>query len=220
MEKEKKKTEISTQDWKTPVIVIGIIVGVALIILGVILSNSNLTGNVVNEGYQNSQAENNYQDNQISDSMFGRNCRQEQVPYEEQENYYETVPYTDQECENKQLVYKKDTGSCTDWVDNWFSENTPAKYSCTITNLDSEGGVFSLDLGFNIGSEQLKETQSKYVYPQSSETFYVERDSAIDGCFCNEASIPTKQVCRDVIKYKDIARTRTVTKYKTEEVCD
>ncbi len=223
MAEEKEKTETPKHDWQTPVVVISAIVGVTLIIVAIILSSSNLTGNAVNDNSYNfpENAQGDSQNSQTGGSPISKkNCRQEQVPYEEQETYYETVPYTDQECEDKQLIYKKDNGACTDWEDNWFSENTPAKYSCMITNLDSEGGNFALEIGFNVGSEQLKETQSKYIYPQSSETFYVQRDSAIDSCFCKEASIPTKQVCRDVIKYKDIARTRTVTKYKTEEVCD
>lgn len=198
---------------KTILIVIGIIIGV--FILFIVLSDNQNTNNP----------------NSLTSNQ-NKNCHQVETPYEDQESYLKTeyytesVPYTDQECESKDLVYKKDTGICSNWEDNWLSDNTPAKYSCVITNLDTEGGTFSLEIGFNVGSEQLKETQSKYIYPQSSETFDVERDSAIDSCFCRESSIPTKQVCRDVIKYRDVQKERQVydnkpvTKYKTETVCD
>jgi len=34
-----------------------------------------------------------------------KNCREVQVPYEEVEEYQETVPYTEEECESKDLAY-------------------------------------------------------------------------------------------------------------------
>lgn len=161
----------------------------------------------------------NSSDGSLSSSESKIVCRDAQVPYDYQEEYTETVPYTDQECESRELVYKKDTGSCIQRDDNFFADDVPAKYSCTITNLDTEAGTFSMKIGFNVNGEQLFETQQKYIYPQSSESFSVSRDASISSCFCSETSIPTKQVCRDVIKYKDVAKYRTITKYKTEQQC-
>ena len=67
------------------------------------------------------------------------------------------------------------------------------------------------------------------MYPLSDETFTSTTritSSGIDGdanqdiaCTYQVDTIPTKQVCRDVIKYKDVTKTRTVTKYRTEERC-
>ena len=159
------------------------------------------------------------------------NCKNVQIPYESQEEYLkteyytETVPYTDTECESKLLVYKVQKGSCVNREDNFFADDEPAKYSCTITNLDNEGGQFSMRIGFNVNGQQLEETQSRYIYPQSSETFRIERDASIQNCYCAE-NVPTKQVCRDVIKYQEIQRERQVTaykpvtKYRTEQKCE
>lgn len=159
-------------------------------------------------------------------------CRDIQVAYEAQEEYMkteyytETVPYTDRECESKRLVYKKETGTCQDRQSGLFGlGDQPAKYSCTITNLDNEGGTFSMRIGFNVGNQQLETTQSKYIYPQSSATFSYEVDATIDSCYCSE-QVPTKQVCRDVIKYREIQKQRQVTaykpvtKYRTEQRCN
>jgi len=196
------------QTFSTPVIIL-----IVVIVIGAIAffayKNTNVTGNVL--------------------ANF-ENCREEQVAYEEQEEYMkteyymETVPYTDRECEDKSLVYKVVKGECKNQYDGWF-ENTPASYSCTITNLDSEAGTFSMRIGFNVQGQQLDETQSKLIYPQSSETFTVTRDSKIDNCYCVE-TVPTKKVCRDVTKYRDEQRERQVTayrpvtKYKAEKICD
>ena len=72
---------------------------------------------------------------------------------------------------------------------------------------------------------------SEYFYVQSTEhiqnvlRIQSEGESGdankdVVGCNYEISNIPTKQVCKDVLKYKDVTRTRTVTKYKTEEVCD
>ena len=74
-------------------------------------------------------------------------------------------------------------------------------------------------IGFNIKGQQLEETISKTIYPDSSETFKITREAEIDSCYCYETA-PTKQVCRNVIDYKDIEKTKTVTKYRTEQQCN
>lgn len=148
-----------------------------------------------------------------------RKCRTVQVPYDDLEEYYETVPYTDRECEAKNLVYKLERGSCMDRQDNWI-EDEPAKYSCTITNLDEQPASFSVNVGFSVQGQELGETQNSYIYPQSSHTFNVQRDANIDSCFCREVNLPTKQVCRDVTKYRKELRTRRITSYRSEQQCD
>lgn len=161
-------------------------------------------------------------------------CRDVNVPYEAQEEYMkteyytETVPYTDEECEDKQLIYKMEKGSCQDRQSGLFGlGDKPAKYSCEITNLDSEGGTFSVTIGFiTEDNQELEKSLNKYIYPQSTETFSYEVDAGINRCYCSEKSIPTKQICRDVIKYREVQRERQVTayrpvtKYKTEQKCD
>ena len=47
------------------------------------------------------------------------NCREEQVPYEEVEEYIETIPYTEEECHAENLIYSKidsswDYANCLD----------------------------------------------------------------------------------------------------------
>lgn len=80
-------------------------------------------------------------------------------------------------------------------------------------------------------------TNTQFVYPQSTEkiTGQVkitsqgengEANKNIESCNYRIIKTPTKQVCRDVTKYKDVQKSREVTayrpvtKYKTENVCE
>ncbi len=224
MAKEKEETEISEQDWKTPVIVIAVIVGVALIIGAVIFSNSNLTGNVVNEGSQDSQAS--------GDSIFKKNCRQEQVPYEEQETYYETMPYTDQECNTRYLEdYAEEFSTneaCTDWS-FWGTTCLEKIVYCTykLKNIDTTSGTWTigmklknLDLMSEVNLGEKSQNIPQSVTKTFEWTYSTNRGEDSFTCEITNYKRPTTQECQSVTKYKDVARTRTVTKYKTEEVCD
>src|SRR3989344_7191232 len=161
-------------------------------------------------------------------------CKNIEVPYEEQEEYLKTeyytesVPYTDRECEAKPLVYKKEMELCQNRISGIFGVgDQKAKTSCKITNLDIESGIFSVRIGFNVvgGNQTLETTQNRFIYPQSSEIFNYEVDAKINSCYCFEQA-PTKQVFRDVTKYKEVPRERQftayrpITKYKVERQCE
>jgi hypothetical protein len=197
---------------KTNNLLIGILIVIGIALITIIITNSTSgTGKVT----YNPQNENPEQQNSNQQT-----CKDVQIPYDYLEEYSETVPYTDKECEQQRLVYKRDEGTCLQRKDNFFSADEPAKYDCTMTNLDTEGGVFSIRIGFNVNGQQLEETQSRYIYPQSSEKFTIERDATITSCYCIEENTPTKQVCRDVTKYRDVIKTRTVTRYRMEQQCE
>lgn len=202
--------------WHTMIIIIFVVI----LVWGVVWSfssdsnNSSFTDtNSVDEVNQVGQIQANFQQKET--------CRNVQVPYSEQEVYYETVPYTDRVCEDKELVYKQERGTCVGKSDGYLGVGArPMSYSCTITNLDTEAKIFTMKIGLNIGEQQLFDTLSYYIYPQSSKEFAYAEDIGGESCFCVLEEIPTKSVCRDVIKNKEVRKTRTVTKYRTEKQCD
>lgn len=147
-------------------------------------------------------------------------CRDVQIPYDAQESYTEQEPYSDEECNNINLVYKLKRGSCISYKDNLIFDDEPARYDCTVSNLDSSGGNFIIKIGFTMGSQKLINSKNKYIYPQSEYTFYAEEMAEIDTCSCYMESVPTKQECETITKYKTVIKYRTVTKYKTETVCE
>ncbi len=231
VDKNKEEVKVNKKVLSGVIIFIFIIV----ILLGIFLfSNSYLSsGNVVKEVLSN--------------------CKDVQVPYDEQETYYESVPYTDQECDTINLAYSvenevfdydtcnKYEEVCNKFIFGVCSDKT--KYcvdksvSCSLDlrNLDSSNsGTWTVKHLFSLTetNEDFKSTQTSiFIYPQSQERVInsvriqsqgVEGDANKDigSCFYQIVSIPTKQDCRDVIRYQDVKRTRTVTKYKLETVCD
>ena len=52
---------------------------------------------------------------------------------------------------------------------------------------------------------EVKEAWAQIVYKPEHEQY----------CYATIIYVPTKQVCRDVTKYREVQKTRTVTKYKT-----
>ncbi|HIH20681.1 TPA: hypothetical protein HA244_05425 [Candidatus Micrarchaeota archaeon] len=145
-------------------------------------------------------------------------CRQ--VSYQDTEAYQEqecqTVPYTDRECESKPLTYSKTNYQCgrAGWVNDWST------VECTINNLDAEGGTFKVNIGVVVKGTNVGESQSQFIYPQSAYTFKYSVQADSTACYCNEFEVPTKQVCRDVIKTRQdcqvVTKYRPVTKYREE----
>ena len=145
-------------------------------------------------------------------------CRQ--VPYQDTEAYQEqecqNIPYTDRECESKPLTYSKTNYQCSrgGLIGDW------SVAECTVNNLDSEGGTFTVNIGVVVNGNNVGEQQSQFIYPQSSQHFKYSAKADMSTCYCNEVSVPTKQVCRDVIKTRQECNTATkyrpVTKYREE----
>lgn len=232
----------SKKIWAAPKIFLLIALVVGLIFLVMIFSN-NIRYTARDES-----------SNSFNSFSSGKqNCRNVEVPYEEEETYYESVPYTDRECESEYLTYSAtndrwlDSG-CNDYDnicheynffgfcidEETFCVDRTLSYAVDMNNLDDKGGTFSAEIGFRKsqgGSVFDSEIVDEYLYAQTTETFeYTKRitsdspsgDANYEGWYgyYQIKSIPTKQVCRDVIKYKDVERTRIVTKYKTERQCD
>ena len=191
-------------------------------------------------------------------------CKDVQVPYEEQEEYAkteyytETVPYTDRECENKEIPYSIDNfvlnyNNCNEKKKDCKTGFMGIPYDCIeycidrsmscsldLRNLDNEAsGTWTIRFNFYERSTNnlIKANDvSDYLYPQTTKKFTGItniKSSGVNGdankqltCFYDKVNIPTKQVCRDVTKYKEVQRERQVTayrpvtKYKTEQKCD
>ncbi|MFA5108275.1 MAG: hypothetical protein WC492_01950 [Candidatus Micrarchaeia archaeon] len=129
-----------------------------------------------------------------------------QEPYYDQE--CDTVPYTDTECSQVNLKYTKGEIICNHegLIGDWIVS------SCSIANLDDEAGSFNAYAGVDINGQKNGEEQTAYIYPLQSHTFEYRVKASGSTCYCYETSIPTKQVCKDVIKYQQVCNT--VTKYR------
>lgn len=150
------------------------------------------------------------------------NCKDVQEAYYELQPYNDqqcvSIPYTENQCENKTLVYSKDqkcywSGSPLDTLNS----------ECTINNLDNAGGNFVVNIGVATRDNTTGENLSAFIYPQSSFTFKYSSQADIGSCFCNEITIPSKEMCNEVLKSQqecyNITRFRNVTNYKTVQKC-
>ncbi|MBI2675409.1 MAG: hypothetical protein HYX24_03055 [Candidatus Aenigmarchaeota archaeon] len=190
------------------------------------------------------------------------NCKDAQVPYQEQEEYTkteyysETVPYTDRECESKKLVYsitdfaiksqicnKKIEecikylpiiGTCTEKINYCIDRQVVC--SVKVNNFDDEPGTWTVRFDFyKDGSNNIigSDTRNIFVYPHDTTeagglTSITEKELLTTTYTCTRVVTvePTKQVCRDVTKYKQVQKEkqvtayRPVTKYRTEQKCD
>ena len=229
--KEIKKTS------KAPYVIAFLLVVVAVIVVvALINSNSSMTGNVINSG----------------NNEPTKSCKDVQVPYDYLEEYQETVPYTDRECESKNLAYSIDnfvveSNTCNKYEDDchkWFlglcTDKTTycvdKSVSCSLLlrNLDTEErGSWTIRFSFyESGTSNIikNEDVNLFLYPQSQDTIRGTtriQSAGVDGdankqvtCSYLAANIPTKQVCRDVTKYKEVTKTRTITRYRTENKCE
>ncbi len=178
---------------------------------------------------------------------------QEQEPYTKTEYYTETVPYTDQECEDKKLGYSvtdftlvsntcnKKVEECTDYTLGFCTSKIKYCVDRTVTcslklnNLDMEvSGLWKVRMDFmKSGSSNVADSDNSNlaVYPSDSNYYsfsgkITTKELYEQGYTCQYSvlSAATKPVCRDVIKYKEVEKSREVTAYqpvtKYKEVCN
>jgi predicted nucleic acid-binding Zn ribbon protein len=127
-----------------------------------------------------------------------------QVPYETKEQYVETVPIQNQEA----IRYISDWVKCSS--SGLFSTG---ESTIKITNIDSEGGTFTVNIGYiNNSGNFIASTQSQYVSPFVPVTFtYSPTPSSFQQCSSNVIA-PIKTT----VEYKDVIKDKTVTKYRDE----
>lgn len=158
-----------------------------------------------------------------------RVCESKNLPYSVDQFVMIKNDCTDRDC--------KDSDKILGLVcPNQFCTDKTVSCSLILKNLDNEqSGVWVTKFVFTTQgtslTKQIKtEDVSSSLYPQTQETivgtariqsFGVDGDANKDiTCAYTTTTIPTKQVCRDVTKYKEVTKTRTVTRYRTENKCE
>ena len=187
-----------TQATTIVIIAVLVVIAIALIVF------ASITGNVAKE------------------------CKDVQVPYEEQEEYIkteyypETVPYQ----KDVPLAYEEDVVSETS---DLFECSTLTNHRfCSkigVFNKDVVGGIFKLNCNFEALNRDFSDNDEAYIKPGESEIFTCVADINVgeDVKLVNyEVIAPTKQVTdyKEVQRERQVTAYKPVTKYKTEEQCD
>ena len=173
-------------------------------------------------------------------------CREEQVPYTEEEEYTEQEPYTDRECTQRKydakggyLYTNYQTGKEEkyEWLlySLFMIENGVEKPNLEefqkyyITNYEDRLGTFRVKINYADEDNNYLESfiyHKKQVGPKETETGYISfsvlwkyKPGQAHG-FWVSLDKPTFEECKTVTKYRTVIKTRTVTKYRTETVCE
>lgn len=128
-----------------------------------------------------------------------------QVPYESKEPYIETVPVQTQ----ANIRYTGEWVTCSS--SGLFSTG---ESTVKITNFDTEGGTFTIQIGYTDNSGNfIADTQSSFVSPSVPVTFtYSPTPSSFQQCNYRVINIPVKTTT----EYKDVIKEKIVTKYRDE----
>jgi len=91
-----------------------------------------------------------------------------------------------------------------------------------IKNLDDEGGWVTVTVNWRTLSREWTDTVRHYINPDQTVEFLSEFDVDMgeDSEFKYSYISDPIQKSRTVTKYKDVVKTRVVTNYKTELVCE
>lgn len=230
-------------------IIIAILI-VVLVIGGIfILVNlpTNYTGNVINNREDNQQ---NCREEQMpyktEEEYLKTEYYIETVPYIEEECETEELAYSIDNfvrsyntCnEYEDICIKYFLGICTE--KKTFCVDKSVSCSLNLRNLDNEEqGSWTIKFLFfeegtskDIDSDEI----SVFLYPQTSKTITGRTRIESEGeegdankeitCNYHRINLPTKKICEEITRYKEIQREkqitayRPVTKYKTETICD
>jgi len=167
------------------------------------------------------------------------------IPYVGMAIYTENQPYTDTECNEVQLKYvtvgfyenQECTANnlCRSWSEvcvqkNWYGGCVQYQQSCdywacsaertvcrlTIRNIDDTGGnwYFELDAGSH------SETQYLWIDPTMENTVYwyseiLPVEQSLPSCEYYITDYPTKTVCQQVIKEREVEKQKEVMNYHT-----
>lgn len=221
---------------KIILVLLGIVVIICIIAIIFTANNLDGTGDVIAGSSEDNTK--NCRDVQVSYEKQVTDSKT--VQYTEQECESKDLPYNianfvlnSNICnENKKECKSGFMGIPYDCIE--YCVDKTISCSLDLKNLDNEKqGSWTIKFNFYDTSSRntiIAKDTTLSLYPQTQKTFVGTAritsqgaDGNADkdiGCNYVESSIPTKQVCRDVIKYKEVPETKTIIEYKTEEQCD
>jgi hypothetical protein len=192
-------------------LILTILVGAVVLFLLLINSSSQsqVTGGVVQQD--------------SSKTATKQNCREQQVPYEEQEEYLKTEYYTENIAVEEQEALKYDGGLGKNWPCGSLT-NYMECYEIIVQNLDTVAGVFSANCNFRTLTKTIPASSSAYINPGEVEGLIckVDIDFGEDVEITYNIAPPTKTVTKhkDVQREKQVTAYRPVIRYRTETICD
>lgn len=175
-----------------------------------------------------------------------KECKQVKVPYEVEETYTEEeckeIPTEEKEAEYKitellcEYVQITDIEQCNEYPYSMCkSGNSCSDYHhiiYSVTNYEGKSADFTFELGHiqNIGGQDRKirissvadsiitHTLKPYVFKEFEVEYCMTGGS--NKCWIEAKEIPTIEAGVNLVTCQDVTKTRTVTKYKMETICE
>lgn len=151
-----------------------------------------------------------------------KSCQDVQVPYEDTETYIEQEPYQDTETYNDYLYLQSTYGVNQQKIGDIMGTGCYQQAQIGIKNLDTQGGWVTVTVNWETLSRQFEDTVRHFISPDQTVEFISEFDVDCDEdnkFTYNYISDPIQKT-RFVTRYQDVTKTRTVTKYRTEQQCN
>jgi len=142
------------------------------------------------------------------------------------EEYTELEPYTEEQCVSIPSVNKTcSTIKLSYSIEKkcyWSNDLKTLNSVCTVKNIDSQTGAFTVDVGVITTVGKVGENKSIEINPLTTGDVTYSYDTDLGNCYCTEITIPTKEVCYDkivneqqcfdVTKYDTVIKTREIKK--------
>ena len=204
-------------------------------------SRSSITGNVVADNPQENAVTNQKNCKEIQVPYEDTETYTDNEPYtdKECENINLKAIYEwgqinsvceNEICDQTQSVCAEENfwGNCIKFEEKCIHKAcTKYRMHCNlnIENIDDESGNWKIQgMSSNRNTDATANIKSVDVFVQARRSAIASWDFLYDagenmGCSYNLIEVPTKQVCDNVIKNKDVTKTRKVIKYKVETKC-
>ena len=221
------------------------IIGILLISMLFVSGCTETTGQVIKPQCKDVQVPYEFQEEYLKTEYYtetspytDRECEAKRLSFKSSIDEIERIT----ECTESHQVCKRTetnfwgTEKCVEW--NTICDEYTQSCNFEVSNLDSESGVWTYKWSYTCGSSSdckiiegtnIDQSYSLYVEPTETKRSWAKIIYKPDYnayCYAIFENVPNKEVCRDVIKYKEVQKERKVTayrpitKYRTEQRCN
>ncbi len=157
----------------------------------------------------------------VTGDVTQENCREVDVPYNEQEQYTEQEPYQEIEYYDYYLNLEKVLAYTQEQIEP-FGRGLYDEARVDIKNIDNDGGWVTVTFYWKTINKEWEETDRQFLEPGETVRFtsVYDKEAGEDTIFSYIYKSDPIEKTKYVTNYRDVTKYRTVTKYKTEIVCE
>lgn len=193
-------------------LILGIVIGVIIIGAIFMIYNSSINNSTSSFGSQDSSSQSENSKN---------SCRDIEVPYQDTETYIDQEAYQDLEYYDYYLKLEKILAYTQERLEV-LGRGLYDEARVDIKNIDNIGEWVTVTFYWKTISKEWEDTDRQFIEPGETIRFIsvYDKDAGEDTTFSYTYKSDAIEKSKYVTKYRDVQKTRAVTKYKTETQCD